>query len=70
MDWNHRLKDEYSELNERYERLENFIDDIDEGKVIDESSVSQVGLLEIQAHIMEAYINVLAERAHLAGILL
>ena len=60
MDWKNRLKDEYSELNERYERLENFIDDIDEGKVIDESSVSQVGLLEIQAHIMAVYINVIS----------
>ena len=65
-DWKQRLKDEYAEISERSYRLDHFIYSACSSD--DEAVRSQLGLLEAQLRIMDAYLIILGERARCAGI--
>ena len=61
-----RLQEEYKELKERTRKLKVIISKYHLGK-LDFDLDCSIGLLEIQLHIMEAYLAVLNERLKLGG---
>lgn len=65
-DFEQRLRDEYAEISERRYRLDHFIHSACSSD--DEAVRSQLGLLEAQLRIMDAYLIILGERARFAGI--
>lgn len=62
-DWKDRLKDEYMELTDSMNSLSCFI-----YSATEDFDRAQLGLMEVQLHIMDSYRIVLEERVRVAGI--
>lgn len=62
MDYKERMKKEYQELKERYLKLHTMIHKFHQG-TLDFTPTCPIELLERQAYVMQAYLNILEQRA-------
>ena len=69
MDYKERMKAEYSELKERYEKLHRMLVKYDAGK-LDFTPTCPIELLKKQAKAMGEYLYILEVRAEIEGVTL